>query len=238
MKKIELLKELNKHPVFTLKTVKEVIGKNREYTKLVIYRLKKDKYIFEIEKNKYTFQKDPFAIISSIIWPSYISCWSALRYYGMTEQLPEIFFVITTRARKKRIMEFGSVKIAFIKTAPKYFFGYKKEIYNGFEIFIADKEKALIDSALFRKLSFSEICSIIKDNEEDINFNLLLDYLVKTKNKALIKRFGFLLESLKINTDRLKKLIDFKYIPLDYAVKASSKMKRDKKWKVIRNVDI
>ncbi|MBU3906786.1 MAG: hypothetical protein KKA64_00890 [Nanoarchaeota archaeon] len=238
MKKIELMNELNKYPVFTLKTVKEIIGKNREYAKLVVYRLKKEKLIFEIERNKYTSQKDPIAVISSIIWPSYISCWSALRYYNLTEQLPEIFFVITTRAKKKRIIEFGNIKIVFIKTIPKYFFGYKKEIYNGFEVFIADKEKALIDSSLFKKASFLEICSIIKNSKEDIDFNLLLNYLIRTKNKALIKRFGFLLENLTIDVHRLEKLIDFKYIPLDYSIGVNAKMKRDKKWKVIKNVDI
>lgn len=238
MEKIKLIKELEKYPVFNLKILKEIINKNKDYAKLVLFRLKKDKLIKEIEKNKYTTQNDPFIIASNIIWPSYISCWSALRYYNLTEQLPETFSVITPKTRKKRKIEFDNVKIVFIKIALKYFFGYKKEIYNGFEIFIADKEKALIDSALLKKISFSEICDIIKNNKKEIDFNLFLSYLIKIRNKALIKRFGFLLDKIRINTGKLEKLIDFKYISLEYAIKAKIKTKRDKKWRIIKNVDI
>ena len=162
MKRISLIKRLEKYPIFTLKTVSEIIEKERNYSKLVIYRLKKYKLIYEIEKNKYTLNKDPLIIASNIIWPSYISGWSALRYYNLTEQLPQAVNVITTRARKKRKINFNNTKIIFTKIRPKYFFGYKRERYDNFDIFIADKEKALIDSALLRKVSFQEISSIIK----------------------------------------------------------------------------
>lgn len=237
MKRIVLINELEKYPVFTLKTVGEIIGKDRDYAKLVVYRLKKDKLIFEIEKNKYTLQKDPLVVASNIIWPSYISCWSALRYYNLTEQLPQIISVMTTRVRRKREIRFNNTRILFTKIKPKYFFGYRKERQGDFNIFIAEKEKALIDSVLFKKISFSEIGDIIKDNIRAINVNLLVDYLIKIKNKALIKRFGFLLESLGTDTyDRFRELLDSKYIPLDYALTAEGK--KDRKWRVIKNAEL
>ncbi len=237
MKRIILINELKKYPVFTLKTVGEIIEKDRDYAKLVVYRLKKDKLILEIEKNRYTLQKDPLVVASNIIWPSYISCWSALRYYNLTEQLPQVTSVMTTRARSKREIRFNNTRIVFTKIKPKYFFGYGKERQGDFNIFIAEKEKALIDSALFKKVSFSEVGDIIKDNIRAINVNLLVDYLIKIKNKALIKRFGFLLESLGIDTyDRFKELLDSKYIPLDYALTAEGK--KDRKWRVIKNAEL
>lgn len=237
MKRLRLLKELEKHPVFNLKTVKEIIGKDSNYTKLVVYRLKKDEHVFEIEKNKYTTKKDPILIASNIIWPCYISCWSALRYYSLTEQLPQNIYVITTRTRKKRQISFNNTKIIFITIKPKYFFGYKKARYQDSNIFIADKEKAIIDSALFKKVSFSEICSILKNSIKNIDTNLLANYLLKIQNKTLIKRFGFLLSKLGIDEyDKFKKFIDFKYVPLDYAL--PSKGRKDKKWKVIDNVEL
>lgn len=235
MKKFNLIKNLEKYPVFGLKAVKELIEKDSHYAKLVLYRLKKDELIFEIEKNKYTTNKDSLIIASNIIWPCYISGWSALRYYNLTEQLPQVISVITTRTRKKREISFNNTKILFIKIKPKYFFGYKKEVYQNFNIFIAEKEKALLDSALFKKVSFSEIYNIIKDNINDINIDLLVHYSIKIKNKALIKRIGFLLDKLhKDKYTRLRKFIDYKYVPLDYTLK--SKGKKDKKWKVIDNV--
>ena len=237
MKKIELIKELTGFPLLNLKKLSEIIGKNRNYAKLVAYRLKKEKLIFEIEKNKYTSQKDPLIIASHIIWPSYISCWTAIRYYNLTEQLPQTLFVITTREKKKRIINFYGTKIIFIRVAPKYFFGYEKERYADFDIFMADKEKALIDSSLLKKISFSEICEIIKRNKENINLNLLVSYLIKLKNKALIKRFGFLLETIGIDIySRVKKLISYNYVPLEYSIKA--KGRKIKKWRIIQNADI
>ena len=86
MKKLELIRELEKYPVLSLKNVKEAIKKGNEYAKLVVYRLKKEKLIFEIEKNRYALQKDPFIVASNITWPSYISCWPALRYYNLITQ--------------------------------------------------------------------------------------------------------------------------------------------------------
>lgn len=237
MKKLELIRELEKYPVLSLKTVKEVIKKNNEYAKLVVYRLKKEKLIFKIEKNRYTLQKDPLAVASNIIWPSYVSCWPALRYYNLTEQLPRVIFVITTRARKNREVNFNNSKIIFIKIKSKYFFGYKKERYGNFDIFIADKEKAIIDSVLFKKISFSEISEIVKNNWDEFNENIIINYLIKIKNRALIKRFGFLLDKMGAdNYDKLRKFIDFKYIPLEYFIK--TKGKKNKKWKIIENVKL
>lgn len=237
MKRIELIKKLERYPVFGLKILKEAIDKDSNYAKLVLYRLKKDKLIFEIEKNKYTTTKDSLAIASNIIWPCYISFWSAIRYYNLTEQIPHVVEIITTRRRKKREIDFHYTKIIFTRIKPKYFFGYKRERYQNFNIFIAYKEKALLDSALFKKISFSEICSILKGNISDINTDLLIKYLIKIKNKALIKRFGILLDKLNINKcNKLKKFIDYKYVPLDYAL--PSKGKKDEQWKVIDNVGL
>lgn len=237
MNKINLIRELKKYPVFNLKTFREIIKKESNYAKLSIYRLKKEDFIFEIEKNKYTTEKDAILISSNIIWPSYISGWSAIRYYNLTEQLPQAVLVITPRKRKKKEIRFNNTKIIFTKVQPKYFFGYKKESYGEFNIFIAEKEKALIDSVLLKKISLSEICEIIKNNLEEINVDLLINYLIRIKNKTLIKRFGFLLDSIGIDKyKKFKKFVDFKYILLDYAL--SEKGKKNKKWKVIENVKL
>ncbi len=237
MKKISFLKELEGYAVFTNKTVRELTHKSKSYTKLLVYRLKKDGLITEIEKNKYTLQKDPLAVASSIVWPSYISCWTAIRYHNLTEQLPQDVFVITTRAKKRRGLSFGNSRILFMRVKPKYFFGFRKGAYGNFTIFIAEKEKALIDSALLKKISFSELSAIAMEHKDELDMRLLIEYLDKIKNKTLIKRFGFLLEKLGYDFySELKGFINAPYIPLDYS--AARKGKKNKKWKVIENVNI
>ena len=237
MKKIDLIKELEKYPVFNLKILREIINKDRNYAKIVIYRLKKDNLIFEIEKDKYTTLKEAIVVASNLIWPSYLSCWTALRYYNLTEQLPKNIFVITTKSRKKRTLEFNNSQIIFIKAKTQYFFGYNKEHYGNFDIFIAKKEKAIIDSLYFKQISLSEIYEVIKNSLNEFDSNIFIDYLIKIKNKALIKRLGFLLDLLDMDLyDKLKRHINYQYIPLDYAI--SSKGKKNKKWRVIENVKL
>lgn len=237
MNQITLISKLGKYPVFNLKNLAETIGKEKNYAKLVLFRLKKRGLVFEIEKNKYTVKKDAILVSSNIIWPSYISGWGAIRYYNLTDQLPINILIISTRKRKKREIILENTKIIFTYVKPKYFFGYKKERYGDFNIFVAEKEKALIDSALLQIISFSEISEIIKNNLASINTDLLIEYLIKIKNKTLIKRFGFLLDSLGIDRyDKFKKFIDFKYVALDYSI--SEKGKKNKKWKVIDNVKL
>jgi len=237
MKQEEIVKNLEKYPVFDLKIVREIIEKDSDYAKLVVHRLKKNKLISEIEKGRYSTNREPIVIASNIIWPSYISCWSALRYHNITEQLPQIISVMTTRKRKKKEVSLYGTKIVFTRIKPKYLFGYERKRYQNFNIFIANKEKALIDSALLKKISFSEICDIMRVNIKSVDIDLLVKYLLRIKNKTLIKRFGFLIDKLGIDKyDRFKEIIDFKYVPLDYAIPADGK--RNKKWRVIDNVGL
>lgn len=235
MKKLQILRKLEKYPAFGIRELKNITGKE-EYARIIMHRLKKEGLICEIQRNRYTLKDNPLEFASSIVWPSYISCWSALRFYNMTEQLPNDIFVITPRKRKKSVIKFKSAKIIFIKAGQKLFFGYKKERYGDSEIFIAEKEKAIIDSALFKTASFSEIAGIVKENINEINTGILAEYLLKINDRALTKRFGFLLDSIGIDLhNKLKKAKGYNYVPLDYAMKKIGK--KDKKWRVIVNAE-
>ncbi len=235
MKKIALVRELEKYPVFTLATLRRIIKKDRNYAKLVIHRLKDEGLVLKIERNRYTVHKDPILVASNIVWPSYLSFWTALRYHNLTEQLPQNIFVITPRARKNRNIEFMGTRMSFVKVGPKYFFGFAKEPCRNFTILVARPEKALVDSALFRKISFSEISEIVRENLDRISPELIVQYCLKTKNNALIKRFGFLLETLGADFPE-KADINPNYIPLDYAMPKEGK--KNKKWRIIENIEI
>ncbi len=186
-KTIKTLKELEKYPVFDLNILKGIMGKDSAYAKVYLSRLKKAGLVFEIERNKHTAHKNAFLIASRILWPSYISLWSALRFYNLTEQIPHAVSVVTTRNRKKSIIDFFGIKIIFNHIDKKYFFGFKKVNYDGAEIFIAEPEKAIIDSLLLGKISESEIFEIIKKNKREIDFRDLRRFSVETGDSDLIK---------------------------------------------------
>jgi len=229
---LELLDYFRKYPVFSTATVRNKAGKGGNYTNLLLHRLIRRGIIRRIERDKYTAFDDPFLIASRIVWPSYISCWSALKYHNLTEQVPQDITVMAATDRKA--IRFGSTNIRFIRLSPKSFFGYEKTKYEGFDIFVADAEKAVIDSALLHRVSFSELKDLITSHMEEINAERLLRHLKKTGNKSLIKRFGYLLETLgKDYHSALKRYIDAAYIPLDYSRKPTGN--RNAKWKVVVN---
>jgi predicted transcriptional regulator of viral defense system len=61
----------------------------------------------------------------------------------------------------------------------------------------------------------------------------LIKYAIKTKNMALNKRVGFLLEENNIPCEQLKKLCDNNYTLLDAVLKGEGK--KNKKWMIIDN---
>lgn len=228
---LELLEQLKRYPVFGTIAVMNKTGKSNEYANLVIHRLRKRGLIYRIERNKYTVFNDAFLIASRITWPSYISCWSALKYHNLTEQVPQDITVVT--AADKKALRFNNIKIRFAKLNKKWFFGYEKVKYDGFEIFVADVEKSIIDSALLREVSFSEIKEIMANNQGEIKTGKLVKYLRRIGNKSLIKRFGYVLEELgKDYSGKLKKYVDATIIPPDYSKKGGDK---NRKWRVAIN---
>jgi len=229
---VEILEYLKKYPVFNSTTIKNKLDKSSEYTNLFVYRLIKKGLVCRIEKSKYTVFKDPFLIASRIVWPSYISCWNGLKYHNLTEQVPHDISVIV--ANNKKLIKIQNTQINFIKIKTRNFFGYEKVKYNGFDIFIADAEKSIIDSALLRKVSLSELQEIIIDNIQHIKISKFLSYLKKIGNKSLIKRFGYIFEKAgKDYYNKLRKYVDAAYILLDYSKKPIGK--KNKKWRLIIN---
>lgn len=180
-------KALQEYPVFTVRDLSSLLDKKRGYAYLQAYRWKKKKLIHEIEKGKYTLEEDPFLVSSWIVWPSYISGWAALHYHHLTEQLPFTIQVITSRRRRKKVLNYGKAKIEF--TTVKSLTGFQRVIYQQKEIFIAEKEKALIDALAAGKMSLAESIGIIKENKGRINRRKLFMHAYKIKGlPAKLKR--------------------------------------------------
>ncbi len=230
-----LLKELRKYPVFNLVKVARKLKTSKEYLRLFVHRLKQREIIISLEKNKYTLCKNPWVVASNLVWPSYISGWAALRHYNLTEQLPNTIEVVTSKKRKKREFAFQEMNIKIITTSPKLIFGFIKILREEKELFMAEPEKALLDAALFKIISFSEIRDILVSNFSRLQKEKLVSYLIRIGNKSLIKRWGYVLDQTgKDYHARLKKYLDHNYIPLDYSLPVQGK--KNRKWRIINNV--
>lgn len=235
METLQIVKKLEEYPTFNIDTFANIIDNDKTYAKMHLNRLKNRGIVKQIQRNVYTVQEDPLIIASRIIWPSYISLWATFRYHNLTEQIPNKISVITTRSKSRENIQMMNTIISFEKIRPSWFFGFSKIRIQGFEVFIAEPEKALIDAVLLKKISTTEIYSLLQTNIKNISAKKIVDYALRIKNKALIKRFGWMLESLECShAKKLKKQAYKTMIPLDIARPIAGI--KDKKWGIIVNI--
>lgn len=215
--------ELEMFPYFTGKMLKAFLHKNYHSTTITRWKNK----LIQIEKGKYTVHQNPLVYASSIITPSYISFRSALYYYQLTNQIPIKTQVITHRYKQdtKELLFYTS----------KYMFGYEKKSIDNFDLFIATKEKLLVDCLLYPKagIAIDELTQLLK---ESLHTQTIIEYLKKIDNLSLIKRCGYLLEAH--NTDIYKHFKDAikrdtNYILLNPYQKKGKKI--NQKWRLYVN---
>ena len=118
----------------------------------------------------------------------------------------------------------------------------KSNVENGINIvFIADKEKALVDSLLFPKYAggIREIINCIETSLNEIELDTLCDYALKVESKAVLRRLGFILEYLKYKgnvIERIRKNIGSGYERLDPSLDKRNNL--NKEWLLDINDDI
>ena len=226
----EILKK-NSLIIFKTKDLMLLLGISKEKTYNLIKALKRKNAIEAIKSGLYALEGTNELIIGSYLnWPSYLSFWSALNYYGYSDQLPKTIFYASTKYRKK------TNNYKYVAISKKRFFGYTK---IG-SIMIAEKEKAIIDSLLFPKYSggIKELIACIEKSINDLNKEKLLDYALKMKSKAVLRRIGFILELIGCNgiLKRIKQKIGKGYELLDPSLNKRNNL--NKKWLLDINDDI
>ena len=223
----ELVYEKLKKNNFSVFSIRDLclllkIDKMKAYN--LIKGLKKKDVIKKAGKNFLTFKdSNEMTIATMINYPSYISFWSALNYYGYSDQMPKKIFLATTKYTK----EINNFK--YVTLSKKKFFGY---VRIG-DLIIADKEKAIVDSLLFPKYSggIMEITKCMKSALNEIDLKKLIKYALCVESKAILRRLGFILENLKYNGKLLKKIraqIGKGYELLDPSLKRKNNL--NKRW--------
>lgn len=193
MKTLKLLEDLKRKTVFGVSDIERITLSDRSYAIQILERLVKKNLIKRIRRNAYTVKDNIFLIASNIVYPSYISFWSASYFLGYTEQIVNIVQVACTR--KTDTIKFEKYKITFVPM--KHFFGYRKIRTDEGELFVAEDEKLLIDAFLRPDMcgNFNEIEKMFSNTK--ISEEKITDYLKRTKNLSVIKKVGFLLQKTR-----------------------------------------
>src|SRR3989339_1818546 len=136
-KSSRLLSELaeNNKSIFTVNDAVKILKEKKSSVTKLLHDLTRNKWLFRLSRGKYLilpleagvkpeFTEHEFIIASNLIKPYYISYWSALNYYGFTEQVSKTIFIAATK--RKREMNMLGLKIRFVAIKKNKFFGFKK----------------------------------------------------------------------------------------------------------------
>ncbi len=178
-------------------------------------------------------------LASYLITPYYLSFWTALNYYGYTEQPSRTVFAATIKS--KTPVNIKGIRFQFVKFKPEKFFGFKKIWLNGDMINMAEREKTIID-CLDQPRYCGETAETAKglwNGRNELDFTKVIRYAEIMENRAVFKRLGYLMETLKLNDSRiikkLRKNLSKGYAPLEPL--GGKKGTYNNRWRLFVNVD-
>ncbi|MCZ7393038.1 MAG: hypothetical protein ABOK23_12155 [Candidatus Methanoperedens sp.] len=232
----------NEYYYFTVRELAGLLKVPIEKAYTIVARLEDRGFIKSVERGKYLLLgfeperalSNPFFIASRIVYPSYVSFWSALNFYGFTEQVPVVVFLAS--ARKKTEVEFNGLRFKYVLMNPSKFFGYRKERMGDLDFLIAEEEKAIVDSLYLpgNAGGLVEVAKAVYNAKDKVDLEKLFSYASAMKSRSLCSRLGYLIERFGSDAAMLLECSAREYVKLD-PTREKSKV-WDKKWHVNVNL--
>ena len=200
-------------------------------------------YIIPYEQNAESFMPDWHLIAEHLVKDAqhYIGYYSALQIHKLITQPSLKEQIVVSKQLRPSEIKIKNIPFQFIYHNEKHFFGAKRIWIDNFnKVLCSDLEKTFID-CLFKPDyagGIVEIARAIYISKEKIRFDTLLDYVKKFDSQAVIKRLGFLLETLDINNniiDELQKMKSASYVVADTELPKTGK--RISRWSIQQNIE-
>lgn len=221
---VELVEWATDRSMFTLNDAERVLGMERASLREKLSRMARRGEVQRIERGKYTVHNDPMIYATYVETPSYITLWSALRYYDLTTQQPTQVQVMTATNRD------DLDDIEFYQSGRMFGFGRRR--YDGHEIFVADKERLLLDCLSRKQVSVADLTDLL----EEIDPELATEYATRFGENVVKKRVGYLLESVRGVSVESLRVSDRNYPVLDLTGPDTGEP--DPRWRVTVNADV
>ena len=210
----------------------------------LLMRLKKGLYyIIPYEQEADAFMPDWHLIAEHLTKGTehYIGYYSALQIHNLITQPSLKEQIVVAKQTRPSTLKIKNVTFQFIYHNEKHFFGSKKIWIDSFnKVTCSDLEKTFVD-CLFKPDyagGIVEVARAIHSSKDKINFDKILEYTQRFKSQAVIKRLGFLLETLDLETGIIKQLLKAKtasYVLLDTELPKSGKM--ISRWSIQQNLE-
>lgn len=210
----------------------------------LLMRLKKGLYyIIPYEQDANTYMPDWHLLAKHLTKGTehYIGYYSALQIHNLITQPSLKEQIVVAKQIRPSTLKIKDVTFQFIYHNTNHFFGSKKTWIDSFnKVLCSDLEKTFID-CLFKPDyagGIVEIARAIYMTRDKINYDKLFEYIQRFNSQAVIKRLGFILESLEIDsgiTKQLQKAKTASYVLLDTELPKSGKM--ISRWSIQQNLE-
>jgi len=197
--------------VFTKKEAQEKLGITTRQLNYYLNMLLREGFLRRIAKGIYTFSLEPgrasspheFVLAQILVPNGAVAYWSALNYYGLTEQIPRTVFIQTPVKRGyQKLIVLDGKRFKVVVVSPEKFFGIGTIRLGRREVQITDPEKTIVD-CLDKPKYCGGIIEVVKAlKNARLDYEKLLEYAERMKSKAILKRLGFLSERLELGIEK------------------------------------
>lgn len=215
---------------FTIDNARKILGSGAAATKLVVSGLKQKGRIKQIERGKYLlipsragvegyWAEESWVVVPYLIDEYYVGFWTAMDFWGMTEQILYTVFVATPKRKKNRVLEFGNQRYEFVTLSTKKFFGFIEEKSGKTKFNISSKEKTIVDGLTHPQYcgGIPEVAKAMWNVRKEIDWNQVLEMAQQVEVNVVLKRLGYLSDILQIENNISKSIIKkIKLYPYQY----------------------
>jgi len=200
-------------------------------------------YIIPYEQDSESFMPDWHLISEHLVKKGdhYIGYYSALQVHNLITQPSLKQQIVVSKQVRPSTRDIKGVQFQFIYHNEKHFFGSKKIWIDSYhKVKCSDLEKTLVDCLYKPDYAggIVEVARAIHASRDEINYFKLLEYIEKFKSQAVIKRLGFLIETLGLKTEITNILQEKKtpsYVLLDTELPKTGKT--IDRWSIRQNLD-
>ena len=219
--------------------------------KQIIFRLKKKGILTAIKRGVYFYsplESGPAGsninefLVPPVFFPKgnyYIGYSSMYNYYGFTDQLFQVMYILNTSLQREKAI--GSMRFKMVKISLKRMYGLEKIRVKDAEVMVSDRERTLVDLVYLpepvggMKKAFEILKEQVKGRK--IDSGKLIRYALKFPDNATIKRIGYVFEKAGLSNKKLMPLLKAakKTSLINLYPSKSRKGNINKKWMVIEN---
>ena len=184
----------------------------------VIYRLRGKGRVIDVRKGEYLlvparagigagWSESIFRTVDAVVREGYyVGFWSAMNYWGMTEQVPRVVHVVT--ANRRRPFRFQGQRVQFVTMRPDRIFGATQESAGRGSFSISDRERTLVDALLLPRYcgGVGEAAKALAETGRELRWERLGAYVRRLGVDAVTRRLGYLLELLDLQAPLRRRL--------------------------------